>query len=241
MEAPTLEREPAVAPRPAPQKRKPSPKRWLEFAVHLGALVPIALFAFDVWRDGLSPDPIRDVTLRTGLSALVFLLLTLAVTPVVTVTGLSALNPLRRWFGIYAFVYAFIHLLIFVVVDYGLDPELLADAVLTKPYALAGLGALLIMIPLVATSTDAMQRRLRRNWKRLHRWVYLAGILAIVHYVWLVKVGVLDPWWYAAVLAALFVFRLGPVRRWVTAVRRQVAAAPVARSQTADSGTTKDE
>lgn len=221
MEAPTLERKPAVAKGPAAPRRRSNRKRWLELGVHLGALVPVALFAYDVWSGGISPDPIRDVTLRTGLSALVFLLLTLSVTPVVTVTGLSALNPLRRWFGIYAFVYAFLHMLIFVVVDYGLNPNLLVDAVLLKPYALAGLAALTIMIPLVATSTDAMQRRLRRNWKRLHRFVYAAGVLAVVHYIWLVKVGVIDPWWYAAVLAVLFALRLGPVRRWVTELRRR--------------------
>lgn len=202
--------------------RRPAPKRRLELAVHLGALVPIAWFALDLWRDRVSPDLIREVTLRTGLSALVFLLLTLAVTPIVTVTGLSVLNPLRRWLGIYAFVYAAIHLFIFVVVDYGLNATLLADAVLDKPYALAGLAALMVMLPLVATSTDAMQKRLRRNWKRLHRAVYVAGILAIAHYVWLVKVGVLDPWWYAAILAVLFLLRLSPIRRWVSALRKRL-------------------
>jgi len=201
--------------------RRSTPKRWLEALVHLGALIPLGLFALDTALGRLSPDLIRDVTLRTGLAALVFLLLALAVTPVVTVTGLAVLNPLRRWLGIYAFVYAALHLSIFVAIDYGFNAALLADAVLMKPYALAGLAALAIMLPLAATSTDAMQRRLRRNWKRLHRAAYVAGLLAVVHYIWLVKVGVIDPWWYAAVLVGLFVLRLPPVRRRVSALRKR--------------------
>jgi methionine sulfoxide reductase heme-binding subunit len=221
MTAPSLEREVAVERGQGARHSRPDRKRRLELGVHLGALIPLVWFATDLVLDRVSPDLIREVTLRTGLSALIFLLLTLAVTPIVTLTGWSALNPLRRWFGIYAFAYAALHLFIFVAIDYGFNARLLAGAVLKKPYALAGLAALMIMLPLVATSTDAMQRRLRRNWKRLHRAAYLAGALAIVHYVWLVKVGVIDPWWYAALLGLLFALRLGPVRRWVSQLRRR--------------------
>lgn len=203
--------------------RRPSSKHRLELAVHLGALIPVAVFFVDQWLGRASPDLIRDLTLRTGFAALIFLLLSLSVTPVVSLSGLGALNPLRRWLGIYAFVYALIHLSIFVALDYGLDPALLADALLQKPYALAGLGAFMILLPLAATSTDAFQRRLKRNWKRLHRAVYLAAALVIVHFVWLVKPGVLDPWWYAGVLAVLLLLRVRPIRRWIAAWHRRSA------------------
>src|SRR3712207_4356163 len=164
-------------------------QNWLRWLVHVGALVPLALLIWDGAHDNLTHNPIQEITFRTGKTALVVLVLSLAATPLNTLFGLKQVLPLRRPLGLYAFFYVTLHLLIFAVLDYGLDWGLIQQAIVEKRYVLVGFTAFLLLLPLALTSTRASMRRLGKRWKLLHRLVYVAVALAIVHYVWLVKIG----------------------------------------------------
>ncbi|RME49566.1 MAG: sulfoxide reductase heme-binding subunit YedZ [Caldilineae bacterium] len=188
---------------------------------HLGALTPLAILVWDYLHNDLTFNPIQEVTLRTGRYALTLLILSLAVTPIASLTGRRKLLPLRRLLGLYAFFYAALHFLIFVGLDYGFDPALLREAIFEKRYALVGFMAFVILMSLAATSSRAMMKRLGKNWKRLHRLVYAAGLLVIIHFVWLVKSDVRRPLLYGAVLVAFLLLRWSPLRRWLTRRRRR--------------------
>lgn len=197
---------------------------WPLLFVHLGAWLPALNLAWHAYTGQLSVNPIQDLTFGTGLPALILLLLSLAVTPAVTIFGWNWAIPLRRWLGLYAFFYATAHMLIFAVVDYGLDWRELYRQVLEKPYLLAGLGALLLLLPLAITSTKGWQKRLGKAWKDLHRAVYLAAGLAVLHFVLLVKADLTEPLIYAGLLAGLLLMRLPPLRRRLSALRQKLRA-----------------
>jgi sulfoxide reductase heme-binding subunit YedZ len=198
-------------------------KKWnftpLQITAHVGSLIPLALMLWDIFTNNLGVDPIRDFTLRTGKSALILLLLSLACTPINTLFKFKQVLKLRRPLGLYSFFYASIHFAIFIGVDYYFDFSLIQSALLEKRYAIVGLTTGLILLTLALTSTIGWQRRLKKNWKKLHRLTYIAGILAVVHYIWLVKQGVLDPWYFAAILLVLLTLRI-PLIRKAVATRR---------------------
>jgi sulfoxide reductase heme-binding subunit YedZ len=143
------------------------------------------------------------------------LVLTLAVTPVSFIFGWKQVTPLRRPLGLSAFLYASIHFLIFVWVDYGLSWPLIVDAILEKPYALVGFTALLLMIPLAATSTKWAMKKLGKNWKLLHKLMYVIGVLAVLHYIWLSKTPFPQPALFAALVGGLLLLRLPAIRQGI--------------------------
>jgi sulfoxide reductase heme-binding subunit YedZ len=195
---------------------RPGGWTWLQVATHIAALLPLALLLFDAWRGDLTENPIAEITSRTGKTALILLVLSLSVTPANTLFGWRRLIPLRRPLGVYAFVYAFLHFLTFTVLDYGLDPVLLQEAIFEKKYALVGFSAFLILLPLALTSTKGSMKRLGRRWKRLHQLVYLAAVLVVVHFVWLVKADIAEPVAYGSVIALLLFLRIPAVRRAIS-------------------------
>lgn len=192
-------------------KRKPD---ILHIASHVGSWIPLVVLLWDFWSGNLGPDIIRAATLRTGKAALVLLILSLSCTPINILFRYKKVLKLRRPFGLYSFMYASLHFSIFIGVDYFFNFALIKDALLDKRYALAGLAAGLILLTLAITSSKASKRRLRKNWIRLHKLAYVAGILAVVHFIWLVKQGVLEPWIWAAVLLLLLLLRVKPVRKF---------------------------
>jgi sulfoxide reductase heme-binding subunit YedZ len=196
--------------------------RWLQIATHIGALLPLAILIWAYWQDQLTVNPIQEITFRTGKTALNLLVLSLAVTPVNIVFGFRQVLPLRKLLGLYAFLYVSLHFLVFVWLDYGLDLELLKEAIFEKRYALVGFAAFLILIPLAITSTKGWMKRLGKNWKRLHRFVYLVGLLAVVHYVWLVKSDIREPLIYGAVVGLLLLLRLAPIRKAISNTRYKI-------------------
>lgn len=175
-------------------------------AVHPLSLLPLALLIFDALAGRLSVNPIQELTQRTGLAALVLLILSLACTPLNRLLGWKWAVALRKPLGLYSFLYVCLHLLIFFVVDYGLDQGLIIQAIVEKRYVLAGLASFLLLLPLALTSTRGAQRRLGRWWRRLHWLVYPAAILAVLHFLWLSKT-VREPLIYGAILAALLAVR----------------------------------
>lgn len=198
---------------------------WFVALAHAGAWLPLLVLAWDAALGSLSVNPIQDITFRTGKFALLMLMLSLACTPINTVTGFRPALRMRKWFGLYAFLYATLHFLVFSALDFGLDWRLMQREIVEKRYILAGLAALLILLPLAITSTKGWQRRLGKTWKRLHRFAYLAGALVILHYVWLVKSDVREPLIWGGALAVLLVLRVPRVRTFFVALRHRAAAA----------------
>jgi sulfoxide reductase heme-binding subunit YedZ len=191
---------------------------WLRIAVHGGVLLSLAWLGLQVARGAFVVDPIREMTTYTGKAALVLLVLSLACTPVITLTGWRRVGRVRRALGLYAFLYAALHLAIFVGLDYGFDLKMLGQGILEQRYVLVGFGAGLVLLALALTSTRGWQRRLGQAWKRLHRLVYLAGILSVVHFLWLVK-DPREPLRYAALISFLLILRIPPVRQATSRLR----------------------
>ena len=185
--------------------------------VHTGVVVagllPLLALGFAALTSGLGADPIERVTHVTGEWALRMLLASLAVTPLRRHGGLRRLAPYRRTLGLLAFTYATLHLLTYVGLDQTFDLPLLVEDVLERRYVTAGFAAWLCLLPLALTSTRASIKRLGKRWVSLHRLAYAAGVLAVVHYLWLVKADLLAPLVHGAVLALLFAARFWKPQR----------------------------
>jgi sulfoxide reductase heme-binding subunit YedZ len=186
----------------------PPVRRAVHLAVVAGLALPGVLVVAGAFADRLGANPVETLTHVTGEWALRCLLLCLAVTPARRLLKQPALAPYRRSFGLLAFGYACVHFGIFVALDLGADPAALLEEIVERPYITVGFGCLLVLTPLAITSSRRWQRRLGRRWLRLHRLAYLAGCLAVVHFVWIAKADLLEPLAYAAVLALLFGLRL---------------------------------
>jgi len=199
-------------------------RAWLSILTHVGALLPLARLIWNFFHDQLTANPIQYITFQTGKSALVLLVLALACTPLNTIFELKRVVGLRKTLGLYAFLYATLHFLTFVGLDYQFDPELLKEAIFKKRYALVGFAAFLSLLPLAITSSKGWMRRLGKNWKRLHRLIYLAALLAVIHFVWLVKSDIREPLGYGAVVLLLLALRLKAIRKALVDLRERVAA-----------------
>jgi len=156
----------------------------------------------------LGANPTEELTHRTGEWALRMLLITLAITPLRQITGLNWLIRFRRMLGLYAFFYATLHLATYVWFDQFFNwAEIISDVV-KRPYITVGFAAFILLIPLAATSTQWMIRKLKRRWTLLHRSVYLIGVLGVTHFFWLVKADFREPVIYATILTLLLAYRL---------------------------------
>ncbi|HSR42317.1 MAG TPA: protein-methionine-sulfoxide reductase heme-binding subunit MsrQ, partial [Longimicrobiales bacterium] len=184
----------------------------LKAAVWVGALAPAANLARGAWSGGLGADPVESLLQGTGTWALVLLLVTLAVTPIRRVTGWNAVIRVRRLLGLFSYFYAVLHVGVYVVLDQGLAPAFILEDVAERPWITAGAGAFLILTLLAGTSTRGWIRRLGRAWRRLHRAVYAAGGLVVLHALLQVKADAREPLVFGAVFSALMLFRL-PWRR----------------------------
>ncbi len=182
-------------------------------AVHVLSLAPLALLALDFSLGTLGANPIREIQLRTGSYTLFLLVASMACTPLYTLTGISRILDLRRVLGLYAFAYAALHFMNLVGLDYLFDFKALWADIAEKRYILAGFPAFLILLVLAVTSTAGWRRRLGKNWKRLHRLIYIAGVLGVLHYFWQVKIRVPGPVIYGVILAALLLLRLPIAQR----------------------------
>lgn len=187
--------------------------KFLQIFTHIAALIPAGLLVWDYTHNNLTFNPIQEATFRTGKTALILLILSLSVTPIYVIFKFKQVIPLRRLLGLYAFGYAALHGYIFIGLDYGFTWDYIKEAVFLKRYALVGFTTFLTLLPLAITSTKSWQRKLKKRWKQLHRLTYLSGILAIVHYVWLVKSDIWEPLTYGAVLLIILAIRLPFVRK----------------------------
>lgn len=180
----------------------------IKVLVFLLCLLPLVLAVVGVFAGGLGANPVEALLHRSGNWALRLLLVTLAVTPLRRLSGQTWLVRLRRMLGLYAFFYAVLHLAVFVVFEHSLDLVAVLEDVAERPFILAGFCALLLLVPLAVTSTNAWMRRLGKRWKRLHRLVYPAAALVVLHFFMLVKSeDYAEPMVYAAALLLLLALR----------------------------------
>lgn len=190
----------------------------LKAALFIACLIPLLRLAWLGHADQLGANPIEFITRSLGTWTLVFLLLTMSITPLRHLSGWSWLARLRRMAGLYAFFYALLHFITYLWLDQFFDLQAIYKDVLKRPFITAGFAAFILLLPLAITSTNAMMKRLGgRRWQLLHRLIYPAAMLAVLHYWWLVKKDITQPLIYAAILATLLGYRVwnGLFKRWI--------------------------
>lgn len=185
-------------------------RKFLKPAVFILCLLPVLMLSLNAYEDALGANPIEVITHRTGDWTLRFLLVTLAITPLRRLLGLSWLISFRRMFGLYAFFYACLHAMTWLLLDQSLIWPAMWEDILKRPYITVGATAFVLLWPLALTSTRGMQRRLGRRWKSLHRLVYPIAILGVLHFLWLIKADYAEPLIYTAVLSLLLILRITP-------------------------------
>jgi len=187
----------------------------LKAGVWVACLTPLALLVWRAWTDDLTANPISFITNWLGDWTFRILLTALVLTPLRIVTGMAWQMSLRRLVGLFAFFYAALHFSVWIVLDHFFDWREMGADIVKRPYVTVGMLALTCLVPLAATSTTGMIKRLgAARWKRLHRLVYLVAVCATLHFLWLAKVGRIDQYVYAALVALL----LG-IRGWDAARR----------------------
>ena len=180
----------------------------LRILTFLVCLIPFVLLLLKVLQNDLGPDPAKELALETGEWSIRFLLLALAMTPLRHLSGHMEFAQRRRMVGLFALFYASVHFLVWVIFLLGLRWGAILEEVVERPYITIGFSSFLILIVLGATSPRVMVRKLGKNWRRLHRLVYVAGVLAIIHLVWIVRTDLSEALLYGAILAGLLGWRL---------------------------------
>lgn len=180
----------------------------LKRAVFLLAAVPFSLLLIRVQQNNLGPDPAQALSIETGEWALRFLLITLALTPLSQLTSDVRFIRQRRMLGLFAFFYASVHFLSWMAFILGFRWLAIGEELLERPYITIGFAAYLIILALGITSTRAMVRRLGKNWKRLHKLIYLAAVLALIHLLWILRTDIQEFVFYAGILVVLLGYRV---------------------------------
>jgi sulfoxide reductase heme-binding subunit YedZ len=202
--------------------------------VFAASLIPFAWLlcgAVGLFDVSLGADPVKKLEHECGTWALNFLLITLLVTPVRQLTGLSHLPRLRRMLGLFAFFYVVLHFTVYLTLDLEFNFRELFKDIAKRPYITIGFAALVLLIPLAVTSTNKMMRRLGRRWQKLHRLIYVIAVLGVWHFYSQVKRDVREPLIYAGILAVLLGYR------WFKAQRQRPAKTPASATSTSGSAT----
>jgi len=199
--------------------------RFAKLVLLSNGLVPLTLLLWDVYHKRVGANPLEFVTRTTGMLTLVFLLIALAISPLRRITGLNWLIRFRRMLGLFAFFYGSLHLMTYIAFDRFFHLTTVPIDVVKRPFIAIGMTAFLLMAPLAITSTDKMVKRLGgKRWARLHRIVYAAGILGVLHYYMLVKADVRLPLTFAFLLAVLLGFRV--LAKYYAAQNRRAGIVP---------------
>jgi methionine sulfoxide reductase heme-binding subunit len=201
---------------------------WLRILVHLLGWLPLVYLAYAFYANKLTINPVQDLEQILGRIAIYWMVATLAVTPLYTLTGFRDLPGRRRAVGLYAFLYTCLHLAVFFGLDYAFNFTQIWNLVTGKVYLLVGVLAMLLLIPLAVTSFDWFIRKMGKNWKRLHWLVYPAVVVSILHYglaqkgdLFTLRGNILRPFLWLLLTIILLAFRIPAVRRWVSATRRK--------------------
>lgn len=194
---------------------------WMRVTVHSAGLLPLALIGISALQGSLSVNPIQDIEQRLGRAAFYFLVATLACTPLHTIFGWRALLRYRRTLGLYSFFYASLHFFVFAGVDYGFDLSEIGKLITEKPFILLGVFSGSILLALAITSFDWWKKKLRRKWIYLHRLVYLAGLITVVHYggarkgdLFNLRGDILYPVLWGILVVFLLIMRIPAIRKF---------------------------
>ncbi|WKZ46841.1 MAG: protein-methionine-sulfoxide reductase heme-binding subunit MsrQ [Anaerolineales bacterium] len=197
----------------------------LQIAIHIYAWSVLVFLVYDLITGNMSANPIQELEQRTGRHAITLLILSLACTPLNNIFGWRELIKRRRALGLYAFMYATIHIIIFVNLDYGFAWSLIVQTIIEKPYIVFGLLGFLMLIPLAATSFNEWKRRLGKNWKRLHQTIYFIVPVLLLHYalgkkgdIFILQGDIIRPLIYSLIAGILLILRIPPVRRFIASL-----------------------
>jgi len=194
-------------------------RKFVKPAVFLLALVPFALLLVRALTNDLGPDPAQALSIETGEWTLRFLLITLALTPLRQLTGQPEFVRNRRMLGLFALFYATVHLLVWMTFILGFRWFAIAEEIVERPYITVGFTAFMIMVALGITSPKTMVRKLGKNWKRLHRLVYIAAILGVIHLLWILRTDVTEAVLYGSIVFVLLGYRF---LRYLSSKKRTV-------------------
>ncbi len=202
---------------------------WLQIVVHIGGWTPLAVIAYGFFNHQLSANPIQAIEQNTGIHALTFLLYSLACTPLSSIFGWRELTQRRKALGNYGFMYAALHVTTFFWLDYNLDLLAIWRDVASKWYILIGLTAFLLLLPLAFTSFKYWQKRLGKNWKRLHKAIYIIVPLVAIHFLLSVKGdlfhfsgNIARPLLYGSIALILLTLRISTIKLGLIALRTRI-------------------
>ena len=188
--------------------------RYLKPSIFFLCLIPFFIITYKIYFNQLGPEPVKEITHHTGEWTLIFVCLTLAMSPLKRFTNLSIWIKFRRTLGLFVFFYATLHLLTYVVIDYRLDWQQIFDDVLKKKYIFVGFAAWLLLIPLVITSSKKMVKLLKHNWKKLHRLIYVIAVFGALHFIWLSKTIFFKPLIFISIILVLLSLRIKIKKRY---------------------------
>ena len=183
-------------------------QKYLKPSVFILSTIPFLVILYKIFLNKLGPEPVKEITHFTGEWTLIFLCLTLSMSPLKRLTNLSVWVSFRRTLGLFVFFYATLHLLTYVGLDYRFDWQPILDDVVKKKYIFIGFAAWLLLIPLAITSSKKMVKLLKNNWRKLHRLVYIIAIFGSLHYIWLSKTIFFKPLTYFIIIIVLLAFRI---------------------------------
>ena len=183
-------------------------RRYSKTLVFFLSLWPIYVISYQIIFNQLGPEPVDRIINHFGEWTLIFILLTLSMTPLKKITKSVEWIKFRRMLGLFTFFYASVHMLSYVGLDYRFDFEPLINDVLKKKFIFIGFSAWLLLIPLAVTSSEKMVRLLKQNWKKIHRLIYIIGIFGVLHYIWLSKTIFFKPLIFLILLIILLLFRI---------------------------------
>ena len=182
--------------------------KYFKSGVFILSTIPILFILYKIYFNKLSPEPVKEITHFTGEWTLIFICLTLSMTPLKRLTNFNIWISFRRMLGLFVFFYASLHLLTYVGIDYRFNLQPIIDDVLKKKYIFIGFAAWVLLLPLVVTSSQMMMKLLKNNWKKLHRLIYVIAIFGALHYIWLSKTIFFRPLVYLVIILVLLALRI---------------------------------
>ena len=183
-------------------------KKYYKPSIFVLCTIPFLLIFYKILFSKLGPEPVKEITHFTGEWTLIFVCLTLSMSPLKRLTNLSIWISFRRMLGLFIFFYATLHLLTYIGLDYRFDWNPIFDDVVKKKYVFIGFAAWLLMVPLAITSSQKMIKLLRNNWKKIHRLIYVIAIFGSFHYIWLSKTIFFKPLIYFIIIVVLLLLRI---------------------------------
>ena len=182
--------------------------KYFKPSVFILSTIPFLIIIYKIFFNKLGPEPVKEITHFTGEWTLIFICLTLAMSPLKKLTNLNFWVKVRRMLGLFVFFYATLHLLTYVIIDYRLDWDQIFDDVVKKKFIFIGFAAWILLIPLVLTSSQKMMIALKHNWKKLHKLIYIIAIFGSLHFIWLSKTIYFKPLIYLIIIIFLLILRI---------------------------------